>query len=141
MGWLAFMKRSTRGKIVSIVDDEIDITVLFQDALCRNIKGISVVSFNDPTLAFEHYKDNKQNYALIISDMRMPSMNGLELLKKVKDLNPRVRTILISAFAFQDNPDFGNYLNKGIIDSFIEKPITINRLCEKVKDEIQIHRQ
>jgi DNA-binding NtrC family response regulator len=124
-------------KLVAIVDDEIDITVLFQDAICRSIKGISVVSFNDPTLAFEHYKDNKQNYALIISDMRMPTMNGLELLKRVKELNPKVRTILISAFAMQDNPDFSNYLKEGIIDSFIEKPITIDRLCKKVKEEIQ----
>ena len=56
-------------RIVSKVDDEIDETELFQDALCSNINGISVVSFDDPTLALGHYIQNKQNYALIISDM------------------------------------------------------------------------
>ena len=119
------------------MDDEQDITQLFQDALSRNIDGISVMSFNDPALALEHYKRNKKNYALIISDMRMTRMNGLDLLKKAKELNPKVRTILISAFDLQDNHDLQNYLKKEIIDSFIEKPITINRLCQKVKDEIQ----
>lgn len=130
---------SNNHRIVSIVDDEIDITELFQDALCSNIDGISVVSFNDTTLALEHYAQNIQNYALIISDMRMPLMTGLELLKKVKELNPNVRTMLVSAFDMQDNPDFQKYLKDGIIDSFLEKPISINRLCQEVRDEIETY--
>jgi DNA-binding NtrC family response regulator len=124
---------------VSIVDDEIDITELFQDALCSNIDGISVVSFNDPTLALEHYNQNKKNYALIISDMRMPTMTGLELLKNVKELNPNVRTMLVSAFNMQDNPDFQKYLKDGVIDTFLEKPLTINRLCQTVRDEVETY--
>lgn len=130
---------SDNQRIVSIVDDEIDITDLFQDALCSNIHGISVVSFNDPTLALEHYTENKQNYALIISDMRLPRMTGLELLKKVKELNPDVRTMLVSAFDMQDNPDFQKYLKDGVVDSFVEKPITIHRLCQEVRDEIETY--
>ncbi|HMG39628.1 MAG TPA: response regulator [Nitrososphaeraceae archaeon] len=126
-------------RIVGIVDDEIDITELFQDALDSNIDGISVVSFNDPTLALEHYTQNKQDYALVISDMRMPLMSGLELLKKVKELNPNVRTMLVSAFDMQDNPDFQKYLKDGIIDTFVEKPITINRLCQEVRDEVETY--
>lgn len=126
-------------RIVSIVDDEIDITELFQDAIGSNIDNISVVSFNDPTLALEHYTKNQENYALIISDMRMPLMTGLELLKKVKELNPNVRTMLVSAFDMQDNPDFQKYLKDGVIDSFLEKPITINRLCQEVRDEVEIY--
>jgi len=126
-------------RIVSIVDDEIDITDLFQDAIGSNIDGISVVSFSDPTVALEHFCQNKQNYALIISDMRMPLMTGLELLKKVKELNPNVRTMLLTAFDMQGNSDLQKYLNDGVVDSFVEKPITINRLCQKVRDEIQTY--
>lgn len=130
---------SNNQRIVSIVDDEIDITDLFQDALSDNIDGISVVSFNDPTLALEHYIQNKEDYALIISDMRMPLLTGVELLKKVKELNPDVRTMLLSAFNLQDNREFQKYLKDGIIDSFIEKPIKINRLREEVRKEIETY--
>ena len=42
-------------KLVSIVDDEQDITQLFQDALSRNIDGISVMSFNDPAIQNKYY--------------------------------------------------------------------------------------
>jgi DNA-binding NtrC family response regulator len=130
---------SNNQRIVSIVDDETDITDLFQDALSTYIDGISVVSFNDPTLALEHYTQNKQDYTLIISDMRMPLMTGLELLKKVKELNPNVRTMLVSALDMPDDPEFQKYLKDGVIDSFLEKPITINRLCEKVRNEVEAY--
>ena len=132
---------ATNKKIVSIVDDEIDITVLFENAICADITGISVVSFNDPGIALEHFSKNKHAYALVISDMRMPNMDGLALLNKVKELNPKVRTMLVSAYDFHNNPIFEMYLQKGIIDSFTEKPIKINRLCQKVGDEIQAYRQ
>ena len=132
---------ATNKKIVSIVDDEIDITVLFENAICADITGISVVSFNGPGIALEHFSKNKHAYALVISDMRMPNMDGLALLNKVKELNPKVRTMLVSAYDFHNNPIFEKYLQKGIIDSFTEKPIKINRLCQKVGDEIQAYRQ
>ena len=136
---LVLMKVTTNDKIVGIVDDEIDITELFQDALRGNIEGISVVSFNDPSLALEHYIKNKENYVLILSDMRMPTMSGLELLKKVKELNPHIRTILVSAYNMQVNSLFQTYLKEGAIDSVIEKPVTINRFCQKVRDEGQAY--
>jgi DNA-binding NtrC family response regulator len=130
---------STSQRIVSIVDDELDITQLFHDVLSNNIDDASVVTFNDPIIALEHYSKNKQNYALVISDMRMPAVNGLELLKKVKKLNPMVRTILISAYEFQNNPVFENYFTDRIIDSYIEKPVKINTLRQRIRDEFGIY--
>ena len=129
---------STKNKIVSIVDDEIDITDLFQDALV-GIFGISIVSFNDSVIALEHFKGNKENYALVLTDLRMASLNGLELLKKVKKLNPNVRTILISAYEVENDVIFQQYMKEGIIDSFIEKPVTIRRLCQRVRDEFEVY--
>ena len=130
---------SADNKIVSIVDDEIDVTELFQDALCDNIDGITVVAFNDPIIALEHFTENRENYALVISDLRMPNLNGLELLKKIKKLNEKVRTLLISAYDIENDVLFQHYVELGIIDSFIPKPITINRLCQKVRDEFVVY--
>lgn len=122
-------------RIASIVDDEIDSTKLFNDALCGNINGISVIIFNDPIIALQHFTENKENYALVISDLIMPDLNGLELLKKVKKLNDKVRTILINAQEIENDVVFQHYLQLGIIDSYIPKPVTINQLCQKVRDE------
>ena len=93
---------SSNNRIVSVVDDDIGTARLFHEALRQNIDGISVFSFTDPVKAFEHFTENKENYALVISDLRMPGLNGLELLKKVKTLNPKVRTILMSAYNFEE---------------------------------------
>ena len=129
----------TSNRIVSVVDDELDITRLFRDALSNSIDDASVVTFNDPIIALEHYAKNKQSYALVIADMRMPAIDGLELLKKVKKLNPKVRTILISAYEFQNNPEFQNYLKDGIINSYIEKPVKINTLRQIATDEFGMY--
>ena len=64
--------------------------------------------------------------ALVISDMRMPNMDSLALLNKVKELNLKVRTISVNGYDFKNNLIFERYLQQGIIDSFTEKPIRIN---------------
>ncbi|MEZ0270018.1 MAG: response regulator [Nitrososphaeraceae archaeon] len=130
---------SSSTKIVSIVDDELDITELFHDAVCDSIDGVSVVSFNDPVIALEHFTQNKERYALVISDFRMPNLTGLELLKKVKKFRSNVRTILVSAYEVEYNAVFQRYMQESIIDSFIEKPVTINQSCQRVRDEFQVY--
>jgi DNA-binding NtrC family response regulator len=128
---------ATSKKIVSIVDSEIDITELFHYAISTSIQGVSVITFNDPVIALEHFKDNNKNYALVISDLRMPNLNGLELLKKIKQLNPSVRTILISAYEIDDDPLFQNYVKQGIINLFVKKPIGLPKLCQEVANQVQ----
>lgn len=131
-------KVSSNKKIVSIVDDEIDIQRLFQDALLTRMEGASVVSFNSSDLALDHYIKNKDNYALVIADYKMPQMDGLELLKRVKKLNSKVRTMLISAYEFRINPIFDKYVKQGIIDSYYDKPMTIDGLCQRVSEEFRV---
>lgn len=123
-------------KIVSIVDDEIDITKLFQYAISASIHGVSVITFNDPIIALEHFTDNKKKYSLVISDLRMPNLNGLELLKKVKQLKPSVRTILISAYEVDEDQVFQDYMKQGIINLFVKKPIGLPELCQEVANQV-----
>jgi DNA-binding NtrC family response regulator len=109
------------------------------EALRENIDGISVFSFIDPVIAFEHFTENNANYALVISDLRMPSLNGLELLKKVKTSNPKVRTILMSAYNFEEDELYQQYMKEAVINSSIEKPVTMNRLYQRVRDELNLY--
>jgi DNA-binding NtrC family response regulator len=128
---------SVNKRIVSVVDDDFSTTRLFHEALSENIDSVNVVSFTDPVMALEHFTDNKDAYALVIADLRMPNLNGLELLKKVKTSNPNVRTILMSAYNFEEDILFLKYMEEGIIDSSIDKPVTMDRLYQRVRDELQ----
>ena len=130
----------SENKIVSIVDDELDSTDVYNNAV-RNIEGITVVIFNDPLVALEHFTDNKENYALVISDLRMPNLNGLELLKKVRKLNEKIRTMLISDCEIETDVVFQHYIQLGIINSYIAKPVTVNQLCQKVRDEFLVYQK
>jgi len=129
-------EQQDRSRIVSVVDDDISTATFFHEALRQNIDGISVFSFIDPVKAFEHFTENKENYALVISDLRMPGLNGLELLKKVKTSNPKVRTILMSAYNFEEEEKFQQYMEDAVINSTIEKPVTMNRLYERVREQL-----
>ena len=127
---------SIKSNFVSIVEDEPDIKNLFYDALSKTVYGLSVLKFCDSVVALEHFRYNTGNYQLVIADWRMPKLNGLELLNRVKQLNPKVRTMLISAFEVQNEPRFQRYIQEGIIDRFIQKPTTLNYLCREVNNQI-----
>jgi DNA-binding NtrC family response regulator len=130
-----------KNRIVSIIDDELDITQLYQDAIYGHIDGISVVCFNNPVTALEHFIENKKDYALVISDLRMPNLNGLDLLSKIKTLNSNVRTILVSAYEVKEDAVFQKYMKEGTIDLFIEKPIPIDWLRQKVREQVKAYEQ
>ena len=62
----------------------------------------------------------------------MPGLNGLEFLRKVKELNRFVRTILMTAFEIEDKM-FREYTKSKIINSFLQKPIRIHDLLKRSK--------
>jgi DNA-binding NtrC family response regulator len=124
-------------RLIAIVDDEPDILKLFQDFLSK-IKGISIFTFTDPLMALEHVCMNKNEYVLVISDLRMPNLDGLELVKLIKNLNPLVRTILMTAFATKDDL-FQDYARQKIINNFLQKPVLLADLYEQVTKELRIY--
>jgi DNA-binding NtrC family response regulator len=116
---------------VAVVDDEIDLASLFKDTLSQ-IPNIRVLAFSDPMLALEHFQQNHRNYRCVIADYRMPELNGVELLSKVKETNNEVTTILISAFEIGDEV----FKNSNCIDKFLQKPITMGDLLAQVQKKI-----
>jgi len=129
--------KSTNNRIVSIVDDEQDIIILFRDVL-KSINGVTVFTFTDPRLALEHFQMNEHAYVLVISDFRMAELNGMELLKKMKESNKFVRTILMTAFALDDKI-FKEYARREIINSFLQKPIRLNDLRDEVNAQLHAY--
>ena len=120
--------------MVSIVDDDPDIIMLFHQAL-KSISGITIFTFTDPILALEHFQVNEYAYVLVLSDFKMPGLNGMEFLKKIKELNSFVRTILMTAFQIEDKV-FREYTKKKIINAFLQKPIGIHDLLKEVNTQL-----
>ena len=86
--------------------------------------GYSVNTFTNPIVAFEHLLKNPDKYELVISDYRMPYLNGYELATKVKELNENIKVILISAYdSIEDNK-----LNFELL----RKPVTLQKLLDIV---------
>jgi DNA-binding NtrC family response regulator len=113
---------------IAIIDDEPDLASLFKEALSQ-IDGAEVFAFTDPLLALEHFQTNHQNYMVIISDYRMPSMTGIELLSKIKDVNPAVTRIMMSAFEIQDEL----FQEFKCVDKFLQKPVLMTDLINEVR--------
>ena len=125
-------------RIISITDDDPSTTLFFREAL-KEFTGITVVAFTDPILALEHFQKYDYAYVLVISDYKMAALNGMEFLKKIKEYNRFVRTILITAaFRINDNL-FQEYTKKKIIDGFVQKPIGLHNFIKEVDTQLQAY--
>jgi len=69
----------------------------------------------------------------------MQDFDGFELLKNIKDANPFVRTILITAAFRFDNIIFQEYTKKKIINGFIQKPISLHDFLKEVDTQLQLY--
>ena len=125
--------------LVAIIDDESDIVNLFRDALSK-IDGLSIFTFTDPIVALEHIRVNKSKYAVVVSDLRMPGINGMDLVYKIKKENPLVRTLLMTAFEVDDKV-FEEYVKNDIIDGFIQKPVKLRDLLSEVLKQVNIYKR
>jgi len=117
-----------------VVDDEIELANLFKTFL-KN-EGYNVVSFSDPVMAFEYFKESADKHSLIITDLRMPVICGLDLAKKMRQINSKVKIFLMTAFDtgdLKDNEDF----KKAKIDQLLQKPIRFSDLKTMIYDAIK----
>jgi DNA-binding response OmpR family regulator len=120
--------RTSRRAHVLIVDDEVDITQLLGRALHRH--DIEVTTFNDPEEALKEFRSSKYDLALI--DIRMPGMNGFELLKKIKSKDRKIRTCFLTAFEIEKEDFVTNEIPTDSIDCYIKKPVLLPDFVDKV---------
>ena len=114
---------------IMIIDDEEDILNLFNDFLKR--QGYSVTTYNNSILALQDIEKKPQEYSLILTDIRMPGISGLELAKIVNNLNKDIKVVFMSAFQLDSNNLKGLRYHE-----YIQKPMHIQMLLQTVKNLI-----
>ena len=115
---------------VMVVDDEEELAHLFMELLKGS--GYNTVAFTDPLLALEHFRSDPEQYSFILSDLRMPGMNGIELAKRIRDYNSRVKILLITAFYDIENQNNDADLKEANISNVLKKPIKLTELRTQV---------
>ena len=120
---------------VMVVDDDYDIAELVKMALQRN--GFENVSAFEAFLALEEFRKNYNHYSLVISDIRMPGLNGFEFTEYINNIKPGIKIILMSAFDIND----ANLLSMKLKDNnnicgMIQKPISPKKLAKIVAGRI-----
>jgi two-component system, cell cycle response regulator CpdR len=91
----------TQSPSVMVVDDEEELANLYRRILDGS--GFNCVSFTDPLLALENFHKNQYKYTLIIADLRMPGINGLEFANEIRQYNQNVRILLLTAYFDEDS--------------------------------------
>jgi DNA-binding NtrC family response regulator len=123
-----------KSNAILLLDDELDIMTTFTLGLER--QGFHVVGFMEPLLALNHFHIYSEQYGLVISDLRMPVMNGYQFIKKVKEIKPQVKVFFISAFEIDDT-EFSRELPFVKVDEFIQKPISLEDFISTVSKHYQ----
>lgn len=120
-------------KRVLIVDDDPDVTLTLKMGLNHyhddGNTRFEVYSYNDPASALTEFKPNF--YDLIVTDVYMLGMNGLELSQRVMELEPNIKVCLMSGAEINIDALSEVYPNVSF-DCFIKKPVTINMLIKRL---------
>jgi len=111
---------------ILVIDDDEDILNLFSDFLRK--EGYGVTSFLDPLKALEEIDRRPQRYSIIITDIRMPGISGIELIRRIYKINHDIKVIIISAFELN-----GEDLRNIRYDNFMEKPVHMHYLVQTIE--------
>ena len=118
---------------ILVVDDDPDIAYVLKQGLLKN--GFLVNAFTSPKEALQSFQSNSEDYSLMLSDIRMPDMSGIRLARKVKEINPKVKVLLMTSFEIKDN-EFSKVFPSTQVDGFVQKPFQMKDLTDKILDII-----
>lgn len=113
------------------VDDEKDVKVLFEHFFHQEVAdGVINLHFETSATGCLSLLDKlKDDQTIVLSDINMPEMNGIELLKEISSKYPSVKVILVSAY---DQNRYFDEMQKWGAEGYISKPVDFVTLKEKV---------
>ncbi|GAC1451741.1 MAG: response regulator [Chitinophagaceae bacterium] len=119
---------------ILVVDDEQDMQTLFQQRFRKEIRGglVEFVFAISGEQALEYLNQNHHEAVLILSDINMPGMSGLELLDQIKHKYHTPPPVVMMITAYGDADNYNQAMKLGA-DDFLTKPVDFTLLKEKLK--------
>jgi two-component system, chemotaxis family, chemotaxis protein CheY len=119
---------------ILVVDDEQDMKMLFEQRFRKEIKsGILRFAFaNSGEEALQYMNAHHHEAVLILSDINMPGMSGLELLQHIKQKYEAPPPVVMMVTAYGDEENYSQAMKLGA-DDFLTKPLDFMLLKEKLK--------
>ena len=124
------VRKNNEKTTILIVDDDIDILTVTGRSLEH--AGFKVHAFVDPLTALHHVRNDCKYCQVLVSDIRMPGLTGFQLVRKVKDLRPEMKVIMMTMFEV-NKPEFEAVFPSTPIDAVIRKPFVPLQLIEKIR--------
>ena len=123
--------------LVLVVDDEHDVEEMFRQQFRRDLRAqrFTMDFATSAADALEHIANTmEQSLILILSDINMPGMTGLEMLPKVKAIRPDVPVIMITAYG---DPDTKRKAIEGGAEGLLTKPIDFALLRDEIDARLE----
>ena len=123
--------------LVLVVDDEPDVEALFRQHFRRDLRAERFAmdfAMSAPDALTRIAGTTEQSLILILSDINMPGMSGLEMLPKVRELRPDVPVIMITAYG---DPETRRKAIEGGAEGLLTKPIDFGLLREEIDTRLQ----
>ena len=96
------------------------------------LQGFKVVTFDDSSVALDELTERHSKYLMVLVDIRMPKVNGYQLLNAIKRVDPFIKTILMSAYDVSELEILDN-LDDGVrVDEVMHKPFSLIKLINTV---------
>lgn len=121
---------------IMIVDDEQDL--LYMVRLYLEKWGFVVDAFDKPEQALAHFEKKSADYSLVLTDIRMPGMTGIEMANLMQRVKPDVKIVLMTAFDVAPT-DLARTLPVIQWQDILRKPFRLVEVCNAVKKQLQTH--
>ncbi|OGR84926.1 MAG: hypothetical protein A2901_01525 [Elusimicrobia bacterium RIFCSPLOWO2_01_FULL_54_10] len=115
---------------ILVVDDQASMRLTLKGILAK--RGYEVYVAEDGLKALEEIK--KRDYGLVIMDIKMPGLNGVDAYIKIKEINPKVPVIMMTAFALED--EIRRAIHEGAY-AVLYKPFDMERILEVIGECIE----